>query len=232
MRKSSSAAAKITKEMFYHQGSWALGFMFVFLAIYMIGGAVGGYKEDLFSIAYSSTKGFMLVIGIISAFGFLSFYVRNGITRKAFFQGAALAACLLSLAFTLAIGIITLVLGKLNLWNSADGPILAAFDGNWMVALASYAIQMFFFYLMGWMIGSGFYRYDWIRGLVFIAGAIILFGMMDVLWTFELASLRERWMSLEAVDVPLPISVAGSLVVIAAALATIRQLTRNIAIKL
>ncbi|XID90650.1 Tat pathway signal protein [Paenibacillaceae bacterium WGS1546] len=230
MRKS-SAAAKISMEMFYHQGTWALGYFVVFLAIYMIGSFVGGFTEDLFSVAYRSTNGFMLVIGIISSFGFLSYYVKNGITRKAFFRGAASAACLLSLALTLAVAVVSLVLEQLNLWISSESPILAFFDGNWTVALASYAIQIFFYYLAGWLIGTGFYRYDWIRGLGFIAAAIALIGVMDVLWTFELASLWGR-LSLESVEITLPASFAGSLVLIAAALAAIRLSTRNIAIKL
>lgn len=99
MKKTSSAVTRVSTDMFIQQGSWSMGFLFVVLLIYIgvgIGTSMGVNvregiaEEDFFSITYRSTKGFMLVIGIISAYGFLSYYVRNGITRRDFFKGAAL----------------------------------------------------------------------------------------------------------------------------------------------
>ncbi len=189
-------------------------------------------QDDFFSIIYRSTKGFMLVIGIIFSFGFLSFYVRHGFTRKDFFKGAALAALLLSIAFPLVIGPVSLLLSAINLTDIGNSPVLQVFEHNWFLALASFGIQIFVYYLMGWMIGSGFYRYDWIRGLGIIAVAIVLVSFMDALWQFELASLWDRWLPAFSLDVPLYASLAGSVVIMALGLVLIRLLTRKVTIKL
>ncbi|MEK3731521.1 Tat pathway signal protein [Paenibacillus sp. FSL M8-0334] len=233
MKQSSSSSSKIAAEMFYHQGSWALAYLVIVFLIHLVIGITNSSagQEGFFSITYSSTKGFMLVIGIISAFGFLSYYVRNGFTRKDFFTGAALAALLLSLAFPVVVGPISMLLRALN-GMGEDSTVLQQFGGSWLIALASYGIQIFVFYLVGWMIGSAFYKYNWIYGLGFIAIGIVLIGILDVLWQFELASLWENFLPPVSLDVSLPVSFAGSAGFIILGLTLIRLLTRRVTIKL
>ncbi|MGE7826005.1 hypothetical protein [Paenibacillus sp. NPDC093718] len=83
------------------------------------------------------------------------------------------------------------------------------------------------------MIGSGFYRFGWIRGLGWIALALVLIGFMDALWQFELASIWEQWLPVTTdFSVTLPVSLAGSLIVILIALILIRLITRRVTIKM
>ncbi|MCT1400141.1 Tat pathway signal protein [Paenibacillus sp. p3-SID867] len=241
MKKTSSAVTRVSTDMFIHQGSWALGFLFIVLLIYIgvgIGTSIGVNvragiaEEDYFSITYRSTKGFMLVIGIISAYGFLSYYVRNGITRRDFFKGAALAAVYLSLAFPVVVGLVHWIIGMVTS-HDASSTLMQKFDNNWLLILVSYGVQIFIYYLMGWMIGSGFYRFDWIRGLGWIALALVLIAFMDALWQFELASIWEQWLPVTTdFSVTLPVSLAGSLIVILIALILIRLITRRVTIKM
>ncbi|MBU5349477.1 Tat pathway signal protein [Paenibacillus lautus] len=242
MKKASSAVTRVSTDMFIHQGSWALGFLFIVLLINIgvgIGTSIGVNvragiaEEDFFSITYRSTKGFMLVIGIISAYGFLSYYVRNGITRRDFFKGAALAAVYLSLAFPVVVGLVHWIIGMVTSHDASSTLLLQKFDNNWLLILVSYGVQIFIYYLMGWMIGSGFYRFGWIRGLGWIALALVLIGFMDALWQFELASLWEQWLPVTTdFSVTLPVSLAGSLIVILIALILIRLITRRVTIKM
>ena len=85
--KTSSAVTRVSTDMFIHQGAGPWDFYLLSL-IYIgvgIGTSIGVNvragiaEEDYFSITYRSTKGFMLVIGIISAYGFLSYYVETGL---------------------------------------------------------------------------------------------------------------------------------------------------------
>ncbi|SEL68894.1 hypothetical protein SAMN04488688_105165 [Paenibacillus sp. cl141a] len=242
MKKTSSPISKVSTEMFIQQGSWALGFLTIVLLIYIGAGIVNiiGFNireemsdEDFFSIAYRSTKGFMLVVGIISAYGFLSYYVRHGITRRDFFSGSALAAVYLSLAFPVATALIQWIVLLFASQDEGSTRLLQAFDNSWLLMLVSYGIQIFIFYLMGWMIGSGFYRFGWIRGLGWIAVALVLIGFMDALWQFELASIWEQWLPVTTdFSVTLPVSLAGSLAVILIALILIRLITRRVTIKM
>ncbi|MGG4344048.1 Tat pathway signal protein [Paenibacillus lautus] len=242
MKKTSSAVTRVSTDMFIQQGSWALGFLAIVLLIYFgvgIGNSIGvnvreGIAEkDFFSIAYRSTKGFMLVIGIISAYGFLSYYVRHGITRKDFFNGAAVAAVYLSLAFPVVVGLINWIIGMVTSHDAGNTSLLQEFDNNWLLTLVSYGVQIFTYYLMGWMIGSGFYRFGWIPGLGWIAVALVLIGFMDALWQFELASIWEQWLPVTtAFSVTLPVSLAGSVAIILIALILIRLITRRVTIKI
>jgi hypothetical protein len=242
MKKTSSAVTRVSTDMFIQQGSWALGFLFIVLLIYFgvgIGNSIGVNvregiaEEDFFSITYRSTKGFMLVIGIISAYGFLSYYVRHGVTRKDFFNGAAVAAVYLSLAFPVVVGLGNWIIGMVTSHDAGSTPLLQEFDNNWLLTLVSYGVQIFTYYLMGWMIGSGFYRFGWIRGLGWIAVALVLIGFMDALWQFELASIWEQWLPITtAFSVTLPVSLAGSAAVILITLILIRLITRRVTIKM
>ncbi|MGG3283102.1 Tat pathway signal protein [Paenibacillus solani] len=242
MKQKSSAVTKVSTELFLKQGSWALGFLAIIMLIYVglgiginIGVNVreGVVEEDFFTIAYRSTKGFMLVIGIISAYGFLSYYVRNGITRRDFFNGSTLAALYLSLAFPVVMPLIHWIVSMFASQDAGNTRLLQEFDNSWLLTLASYSVQIFIYYLMGWMIGSGFYRFGWIRGLGWIAIALVLIGFMDALWQFELASIWEEWVPVTTdFSVTLPVSLAGSLAVILIALTLIRLITRRVTIKM
>lgn len=242
MKKTSSAVTRVSTDMFIQQGSWALGFLFIVLLIYIgagIGSSIGvnvreGMTEEgFFSLTYRSTKGFMLVIGIISAYGFLSYYVRHGVTRRDFFTGAAVAAVYLSLAFPVVVGLVNWIIGMVTSHDAGSTSLLQEFDNNWLLTLVSYAVQIFTYYLMGWMIGSGFYRFGWIRGLGWIALALVLIGFMDALWQFELASIWEQWLPVTTVfSVTLPVSLAGSVAVILITLILIRLITRRVTIKM
>ncbi|MEC0203644.1 Tat pathway signal protein [Paenibacillus lautus] len=242
MKKTLSPVTKVSTEMFIHQGSWALGFLSIVLLIFIgvgIGNSMGVNvragmaDEDFFSIVYRSTKGFMLVIGIISAYGFLSYYVRHGITRRDFFTGSALAAVYLSLAFPVAVTLIQWIVSMVAPQNAGSTLLLQKFDNNWLLILVSYGVQIFIYYLMGWMIGSGFYRFGWIRGLGWIAVALVLIGFMDALWQFELASIWEQWLPVTTdFSVSRPVSLAGSVIVILIALILIRLITRRVTIKM
>ncbi|MBT2762842.1 Tat pathway signal protein [Paenibacillus sp. ISL-20] len=242
MKKTSSAVTRVSTDMFIQQGSWALGFLFIVLLIY-IGAGVGSSigvnvregmtEEGFFSLTYRSTKGFMLVIGIISAYGFLSYYVRHGVTRRDFFTGAAVAAVYLSLAFPVVVGLVNWIIGMVTSHDAGSTSLLPEFDNNWLLTLVSYGVQIFTYYLMGWMIGSGFYRFGWIRGLGWIAVALVLIGFMDALWQFELASIWELWLPVTtAFSVTLPVSLAGSVAVILITLILIRLITRRVTIKM
>ena len=110
--------------------------------------------------------------------------------------------------------------------------LMQKFDNNWSLILVSYGVQIFIYYLMGWMIGSGFYRFDWIRGLGWIALALVLIAFMDALWQFELASIWEQWSPVTTdFSVTSPVS-CRLLIVILIALILIRLITRRVTIEM
>ncbi|GAB6929238.1 hypothetical protein JCM10914A_32210 [Paenibacillus sp. JCM 10914] len=238
--KKSSMLSKITFDMLYQKGNWALGFLLVLLLLHVgmgIGTSIGlnvrseFAEEDFLSLAFRSSKGFLLVIGILSAYGFLSYYVKMGLTRKDFYYGAVLSTGILSLLFPLVAGTIQLVLG-LFMNGSINSAILQEFNNNWLHFVTAYSIQNFFFYLMGWLIGTGFYRYDWIRGIGFIAIAVVGIAVIDGLWQYELESFWGNWLPITFGEMPFLATLAVSLAVIVVALILIRFMSRKITIRM
>lgn len=93
--------SKVALDLYTVQFSWALKFLgfFIFLQIArplvaMIPFINMNNKVNIgnyFDTVFTFSNIFMLVIGIIVASSFLSYFVRNGVTRKDFFKGAAIA---------------------------------------------------------------------------------------------------------------------------------------------
>src|SRR5690625_6438150 len=90
--------------MFLEQMKWSLWFIVFVLVSYIVVIAIsintGSNSSDFFGFSYGSTKVYMLVIGIISASAFLTFYVKHGVTRKDYFIGSILAIIFLSITLT------------------------------------------------------------------------------------------------------------------------------------
>ena len=104
---------KIATEMFWIQLFWALGYLGVMFVIHIVKIVVSLINNDgvspYFANVYVTSNIFMLVIGIISTYGFLQYYVENGVTRKDYFKGAALASIGLSLSIPVVTSLISLL---------------------------------------------------------------------------------------------------------------------------
>ncbi|HEY8529230.1 MAG TPA: hypothetical protein VIL22_06080, partial [Paenibacillaceae bacterium] len=160
----------------------------------------------------------MLVCGIISA-GFLPYFVRLGVTRKACFIGTAVASCVLSLALAAGSGLIYLAERMLT---AAD----IALDRMWLAAVIAFAFNILHYYAIGWLIGAGFYRYG-AGGVLFIALAVPFSFAAEALWD----AVPREWLHLsEAVE--FLVAVAGSLLLLAILLGLVRLVTRNVRVRL
>lgn len=128
--------------------------------------------------------------------------------------------------------------------------------GNLFVFLLVYSFYLFFYYLIGWFIGAGFYKYGWILGVGFVAGSIILASLLewfslnlfvqgDLLSEVSPNTVLNALSNIALIDLlrldqvfalpaelPLIVSIAGIVGVIAALLFFIRMLTRDIYVDL
>lgn len=214
---------------------------------------VGNYFDTVFV----SSNIFMLVIGIIAILGFLPYYVGNGVTRKDYFKGATIAAAGLSISIPIVASIIYAlqnfimkitnlsILKESTLANhtvDTDDGFVGEFiqsiimtpfvelESNWLLAIIVLALNIFTYYVVGWLIGAGFYRFGVLIGLLCIALAFIIVYTQDLLLSIALdLPVDDMFTSL---DFSLYPAIVGTLAIIGITLWIIRQLTKRVPIKM
>lgn len=237
---------KVAFDMSIVQISWAVWFVGIVLAVYLITLYFGGSVEaenklgQLFMLILNRdsanadvvassggflafilhpSKIFMLIVGILSVSGFLTYYAKLGVTRKAYFQGAFIGALALSLALAIMTGAI----------YTLDRFIFSTelqVSGNFISTVLLYSLFCFIYYTAGWLISAGFYRFG-AGGLIFIVLAVALVFAIEVIWELTLLNSAEFNAMPEIMT-----ALLGTIVVLAIALLIIRWSTKRVRIRL
>lgn len=255
---------KVALDMFAAQGAWSLWFLGIITTIHIIKTIIsintGSTQEDFYLSSFVSFNIYMFIIGIIAAYSFLPFYVKNGVTRKDYYKGSIIATLVLSVVLVIISLLITgLEHGMLNIANlpitfdqsltemmeEDDGGILIAMivkmivvspyiglTSNWLVSIVLACLNLVSSYVIGWLIGAGYYRYGWIIGFGFIGMAIVLMTSWDILWGSEIAAPLSGLLGFTSIDVPFIVSFLVSVMIIAFVLWIIRAITRKVVVKL
>ncbi len=245
-------------DMFLVQGTWTIWYLAIVFIINQASTFVfGNEMEPFYSSGYVSTNVYMLIIGIIAIY-FMPYYVGNGITRKNYFIGGVIAGIALSIVIPIAVYIISLAQKLIVKWFAAaeisgraldnididvDGNIVGELvqaviltpfvspDSNLIQSLALFAFHIFVFYMIGWLIGSAFYRLGVIGGLVSIAVSIALLFVKDSMIRLSLGlPLFQNFSALGQIPSSLAIPIAFAVVLVLIVL--IRLLTKRAPIKM
>jgi hypothetical protein len=181
-------AGKVAADMTVLQLIWSAWFMsFVFIAYMILQRFVNNEavnEQSFLTFSYGPSKIYMLVIGIISVHAFLTFFVKNGITRRDYFKGAAVSSILVSLVLMFTAGIITAIEQMIDpaiKTVSFVGPNASIF-----LTILVFSVNILVYYAAGWLIGAGFYRFGGIGGMLYIVAAIVIISVSDFLWESEL----------------------------------------------
>lgn len=236
--------------------AWFLGIMFVVYIAHILypllfSGESGRTVDDFYGRTYISGNIYMLVIGIITSVSCLPYYVQNGITRKDYFFGATIS----TLGLAIVIPIVALIIRFLSKgmvdWINLpielkglpdiriaeedsliaqmilaviDAPSVAEISG---LSLLVFMVNLFFYYVIGWMIGSGFYRFGGIKGMLFVVLALAIFLINAGIWGNPVPG----WLPIP--DLTLSFyAIIGTVLLIFIVLGIIRLVTRNVRIKL
>ncbi|HLT54668.1 MAG TPA: hypothetical protein VK057_01000 [Bacillota bacterium] len=104
-------------------------------------------------------------------------------------------------------------------------------ESSWILAIAVFSLNIFMYYLLGWMISASFYRYNVITGLLFIGFSIIILIVRDGLLRTSLnLPVPSRYYIFESL--PASILLLGVAILIVIAAVVIRQFTKDVAIKM
>ncbi|WP_373894829.1 hypothetical protein [Virgibacillus sp. CBA3643] len=239
-------------DLFVIQLTWTFMALGIFLLINLGRIIFLSNVDSFYSAGYIAGNIYMPVIGII-AISFLTYYVENGITRKNYFLGNVIASIGLSIVIPILIYVINLiqqfvinrftsiVLNEDALENiviDIDGNIIGEIiqsviltpfispETNLVLSLALFSLNIFVFYIIGWLIGAAFKRLGVIGGILFIVIGIALIAVKDSM--IRLAMDIPLFESFSLLDiVPEALALPLIFVVIVVTLMMIRLLTKR-----
>ncbi|ERN54006.1 hypothetical protein M3689_02510 [Alkalihalophilus marmarensis] len=231
---------KVTIDFYLMQLKWVAWFIPCVLAAYLLLGRFIRDSVDLdlvfHAFMYQPSKVFMLICGIMACFVFFNFYVRNGVTRKDVFLGTSIAAALLAVSImiiSVLLSAILMLIGSFTPFSPGMGQLeFLGAEQNLLTFTLSTSLIIFSYYIGGWVISVGFYRYGWLIGMAFIAIGVVLFALTDSFWEAEIAHSIADSINITFPQLSFITSIVGTIVVIAASLYLVRQLTKSVRIKL
>lgn len=224
-------------------------------------GLIGATSEgnlilnDFLTFAHDSSGMYMIIVGLIASYYFAPEYVRVGVTRKKAFKGVAIGAAggvsslivLSALLALLQLGSVqlfglpietnfTLVHSIFELEESSGhflfGSNIVAFITRWGLSLLTFWLSAFLSFAVGWMVGTAFYRFNIIIGILTIPLGFIIFMVNSTFWSSDISLFFSRTANTDMIFVNWLVSFAAMLFLITFTLWVIRQFTKRMAIKL
>ncbi|QGH32880.1 hypothetical protein GI584_01900 [Gracilibacillus salitolerans] len=227
---------KVTKDLFLIQMKWTFWYMLVVLVLFLIIPLFSVKMElNFLSTMYTSTKIYMLVIGIISSLAFFAHYVQNGITRKDYFSGSAIAAE--GLAFSIMF-IASIINGILYIIEPLKGYLpdnanigFLDMTSTWMIPMLVFSLIIFGFYLAGWLIIAGYQRYGGWGCVAFILIALLSVSFIDLLWEGDITYPLINLLTIPSPNLSIVVSLICTIILVATGLLLIRSLTKRVTIQ-
>lgn len=237
--KAKSISLKIAKDMFIEQLKWVGWYAVIITIIHILFSVL--VKEidsnigDLLSFSYVSTPITLLIMAIVAGYTFMTFFLRNGITRRDYYFGAVLGALALSVALILLFGLVSVIEGAAFLAAGIKvtvDPILSNFNIASFAMIISYVLKVFLFYLVGWFIFLGYYRYGWKIGIGFVLLSLGALMFNSILWNDGQIEESIHTMEMGVFFAEYIPSLLGTIAVALLLLGLIRLVTKNIPVKI
>lgn len=227
--KNNSTKFKVAFDLFYTQMVWSLWYIPVVLVIYLVRNFIPNADIENFNLAsaiFQPSKIYMLVIGIITSFAFLSHYVKNGITRKDYFIGSAIAAASVAISI-IVLSIIPNEVFRLFGWSTSITDIGLNGTSIWVYPIAL-SLILVSYYVAGWIIAVSFYKFGGV-GALFIPLAILIICLTDLLWGLPITG-PAAFLNISLPETSPLLSMVSTFVLIGLGLWIIRMITKEITI--
>lgn len=225
-----STKYKVAADLLYEQVKWTLWYIPIVIILYFVSRLIPQVEINNISFAAAmvdASKIYMLVIGIFTFMAFIAYYVRNGITRKDYFIGSALASIGVAigiLAFTFILNAIFRLFG----WTAAVTDIGLNTTSAWLLFI--YLVFIFVSsYVAGWIIGVGFVKFGgW--GVLFIPAGILISSLTELVWGMSVIG-PVTMLNISFPQLSPGLALAITVAMIVTGLILIRTLTKDIIIK-
>ncbi|VDG96576.1 Uncharacterised protein [Lysinibacillus sphaericus] len=226
---------KITVDLYSVQMKWVAWYLPIVYVFYF--SLVWFLNEpeirsmSLITFTFQTATIFMLICGILSSLAFLPMYIKHGVTRKSYFQGAFLSSLALGTTIIGVSGILTWLLSLFNMNVFAEVVLSSLGVNNWFWTIISYTIVVIIYFLAGWLVGLAFLRYGPSGGFISIGIALVIVVVNDLLWAF---STPKPLMGVFNLDIPVPhvaIAIVGSIILAALSTQMIYRIVKDTPIK-
>lgn len=225
-------SVKVGTDLVFIKLIWSAWFLSLLFVLY-VGMRIFGFDidEGYMTFSYRPSKVFMFVVGVMSVSTFLTFYVKQGVTRKAYFIGAAVSSCIISFVHMIVAGIVTF--GEQLFVPSAETATFLGEDASLLLTVMIFTLNVIIYYMAGWLIGAGFYKFGGVMGFIYILLAAVFIIISDILWQLELEELLQPLVDISFImNTPLYASIIGTLLLIGIMMGMVRALTKKVRIKI
>ncbi|MDT8860235.1 hypothetical protein N0O92_08310 [Alkalihalobacillus sp. MEB130] len=235
----SKLVQKVTTDLYSIQMKWVAWYLPIVYILYLVVLVFVLEPEiqamSLLTFTFQTATIFMLVCGILSSFVFLPIYVKHGVTRKTYFQATILSSLALVITIMTITALVTWVFtlfdGSIGIFNNVQLSLLSTADPKWFLTILSYCIVIFIYFLAGWLISLGFYRYGAAGGFGCIAAALVFISVTDLFYNFKTPKPIVGIFPQVTLTSQIGIAIAFSLLIIAVVIAFVHKITKDIAIK-
>ncbi|WP_138755705.1 hypothetical protein [Paenibacillus sinopodophylli] len=191
-------------------------------------------SQSVWEGAANSPKVFLMVIGILLTPLSLASFVSSGVTRKHFIMGIGFFMMVMSaiFAFVMVAGYpIEQMIYDKNGWSLAlNNPHIFTSSDQLIGIFFEYFFLFFAYFGSGWMIGSGFTRFQWQIGIIISVVALLPAMAMEVVLSSDwMGSLMQSVFEVERS--PLAAVIVLAIIVMASIIGLNYLLIRRVAIK-
>ncbi|WP_350344027.1 hypothetical protein PRVXT_000396 [Proteinivorax tanatarense] len=190
---------------------------------------LNGYEANLDFMALISqpSMAYMFVIGILVFLNYFGYFVKNGVTRRDYFIGSAIAAGGVAFSINIIGAITTVIIYMVGaLLNSWEMDMIDPFLKTKQVI--SLSLILYGYYIAGWIVAAGFYGFSrWYKSAS-IAIAVLYAGIINLIWKGEM-TIQNLYFRL---DLPPMIAIILVIIMIVLGLTLIRKATKQMPVKI
>ncbi|WP_353893646.1 hypothetical protein PRVXH_000399 [Proteinivorax hydrogeniformans] len=181
-----SIKGKVANSLYRIQMGWTLWYIGILLGIQVI---VFYFTSDVqeanFNFMYfisQPSKIYMLVIGIILFFNFFGYFIKNGVTRKDYFVGSAIAAGGVALSIILIGLIISAIIYITGIFPSSLEMDIIDQSLGLVKQITALSLLLYGYYIAGWIVAAGFYGFSgWYKSASIVVAALFA-GIINTIW--------------------------------------------------
>ncbi|KAB8128982.1 hypothetical protein F9U64_15570 [Gracilibacillus oryzae] len=226
---------KVTVDLYAAQMKWIawylpIVYVFYFVLIWLLN-EPGIRSMSLLTFTFQTATIFMLICGILSSLAFLPMYVKHGVTRKSYFQGAFLSAIGLAISLIGITAIFTWIISIFNMPLFNEVVLSSLGENSWLLTIISYILIVIVYFLAGWLIGLGFYRYGGSGGFVSILAALVIVFLNDLLWEFFTPIPVVGYLTLSLPVPNVAIAIAGSIILAVITAVLVHKIVKDTPVK-
>ncbi|WP_440896489.1 hypothetical protein ACS127_00335 [Amphibacillus sp. Q70] len=235
--KNHSNIAKLSFDFYTMQMQWSLWYLAIVIAISLIAPLfipqMNEGQWNFVEVIYNASKIYLVVVALFTCFALLGYMVKSGVTRRDYFYGTMIAAVGVSFSLMIMASIISVVIEWIGYQPYSQTISFLDTTSTWFVPILSLSLILLSYYIAGWIIAVGYYRFGGLKTVGFVILAFSFVSLIDLLWEGEMVyPFFSKAFSFSLDGMPILYSFGITLILMGLALWLVRLITKRIPIKI